>query len=98
MEMKQYKFKNGDVMTSKLSAEELMKRLRRLDTLRVMTEQCECEEGQNISKKALRAYNKMNGFTGIIRLTFLEKDWLSYKLEDDFLDDEEREVIRFYTK
>ena len=96
--MKKYTFSNGDVMTSELSAEELMKRLRRLDTLRVMVEQNDCKEGRSICKKALRAYDKMNNFTGIIRLTFLEKDWLSYKLEDDFLDDEDREVIEFYSK
>lgn len=96
--MKKYTFANGDVMTSELSADELMKRLRRLDTLRVMTEQHECKEGKNICKKALNAYNKMNSFTGIIRLTFLEKDWLRYMLEDDCMTDEEIKVIEFYTK
>ena len=96
--MIKYAFTNGDVMTSELSADELMKRLRRLDTLRVMTEQHDCKEGKSICKKALNAYNKMNGFTGIIRLTFLEKDWLAYMLEDDFITDEEIKVIEFYTK
>lgn len=96
--MKKYTFANGDVMTSELSASELMKRLRRLDVLRVMTEQHECKNGRNICKKALNAYNKMNGFTGIIRLTFLEKDWLSYMLENNCITDEEIEVIKFYTK
>jgi len=96
--MKKYIFTNGDVMTSELHAEELMRRLRRLDTLRVMVEQNDCEEGRSICKKALRAYNKMENFTGIIRLTFLEKDWLAYKLEDDFLDEEDREVIEYYIK
>ncbi len=96
--MRKYTFKNGDVMTSRLSANELMKRLRRLDTLRVIVEQNECEEGKSICKKALKAYNKMDNFTGIIRLTLLEKDWLSYKLEDEFIDEEEREVIEFYCK
>mgnify|MGYP007121874924 CR=1 FL=1 len=96
--MKKYTFANGDVMTSELSADELMKRLRRLDTLRVMTEQHECKEGRNICKKALNAYNKMNGFTGIIKLTFLEKDWLVYMLENGCITDEEIKVIEFYTK
>lgn len=96
--MKKYTFANGDIMTSELSADELMKRLRRLDILRVMTEQHECKEGRNICKKALNAYNKMNGFTGIIRLTFFEKDWLSYMLESDMLSNEDRKVIEFYTK
>lgn len=96
--MKKYTFTNGDIMTSELSADELMKRLRRLDTLRVMTEQHECKEGKNICKKALNAYNKMNNFTGIIRLTFLEKDWIEYMLEDGCMTDEEREVVEFYTK
>lgn len=96
--MKTYIFKNGDIMTSKLSAPELMKRLRRLDVLKVITEQRKCKHGRNICKKALNAYNKMNGFTGIIKLTFLEKDWLSYMLESDMLSNEDREVIKFYTK
>lgn len=95
--MNKYTFKNGDIMTSELSADELIKRLRRLDILRVLTEQNECKEGKSICKKALNAYNKMIGFTGIIRLTFSEKNWLSYKLENGFLDDEEREVVNFYT-
>lgn len=96
--MNRYTFTNGDVMTSALSADELIKRLRRLDTLRVMTEQYECEEGKNICKKALRAYNKMNHFTGIIRLTFLEKDWLGYLLENNCITDEGKKVVAFYTK
>lgn len=96
--MKKYTFKNGDVMISKLSSDELMQRIRRLDTLRVMTEQHECKEGRNICKKALNAYNKKEQFTGIIKLTGLEKDWLSYMLESDMLSDENRKVIEFYTK
>lgn len=95
--MKTYTFSNGDVMTSRLPKEEVTKRLERLDTLRVLTEQHECKEGKSICKKALRAYNKMDGFTGIIQLTFLEKDWLSYMLEDEFCSDEDKTVIRFYT-
>lgn len=96
--MKKYTFTNGDVMTSELSAEELMKRLHRLDTLRVMTEQHECEEGKNICKKALNAYNKINSFTGIIRLSFTEKDWLMYMLENPCITEDEKEVVEFYTK
>lgn len=97
-DMKKYAFLNGDIITSKLSADEIMKRMRRLDLLRVMTEQNNCKAGISICKKALKAYNKMTGFTGIIKLTCFEKEWLSYKLESDFLSAEKREVIRFYTK
>ena len=74
------------------------KRLKRLDLLRVLTEQHECNEGRSISRKALNAYNNTNYFTGIIRLTFSEKDWLSYLLENDMLDREDIECIKFYLK
>lgn len=96
--MNEYRFSKGDVMTSKLNKEELIKRINRLDLLRVMTEQCECVAGQSICKKALKAYNKMENFTGIIHLTSLEKEWLWYMTEDSTLGGEKREVIEFYTK
>ncbi len=93
-----YTFNDGSVYTSKLETGEFIKRLRRLDTLRVLVEQHECKEGESIYKKAFRAYNKTNNFTGIIRLTFLEKDWLAYMLENEFNSEEDIEVIKFYTK
>lgn len=96
--MNTYRFSNGDVVTTQLSQKTVLERMRRLDLLRVLTEQHECEEGRSICRKALQAYNKLNGFTGIIRLTFLEKNWLSYMLESDFLDDEDRECIEYYCK
>lgn len=82
---------------TKLSKEEFEKRYKRLDTLRVMTEGYDEGEGLSICKKALRAENK-EIFTGIIRLTNTEKDFLGYCLESDFLDEEEKEVIKFYTR
>lgn len=94
--MKRYTFKDGTKVTSKLDSKELLKRMNRLDTLRVLTEGYEDGEGANICKKAWRAYNQLNGFTGIIRLTILEKDFLGYMLESDMLDDEDREVINYY--
>lgn len=96
--MKKYTFSNGDVVTSELNKEELIKRTRRLDTLRVMTEGYDRGEGLKICKKALRAYNKVKGFTGIIRLTTTEKDFIGCMRERSFLTDEEKEVINFYTK
>lgn len=98
MKMYKYTFDNGDVISSRLEKEEMLKRMNRLDTLRVLVEQCDCEEGISITKKALRAYNKVEDFTGIIRLTPLEKDWLSYMLESDFNTPEEIETIKFYCK
>lgn len=96
--MRKYTFKDGTVVTSKLSANEMIKRMNRLDTLRVITEGFTEDVGMEICKKALRAYNKLNGFTGIIRLTQVEKEFLDYMLEDNYIDDEEREVIKYYTK
>lgn len=96
--MKTYRFTNGEVMTSKLSASIIIQRLKRLDILRVMTEQHGCKEGISICNKAVRAYNKMEGFTGIIRLTAIEKDWLTYMLENSCITNEERKVVAFYTQ
>lgn len=100
-----YKYKIKDkgtescrIMTSKLPWTEVFKRSRRLDLLRVMVEEHACEEGRSICKKALRAYDKLNNFTGVIKLTSCEKEWLSYMLENEFLSDEDREVIKFYIK
>ena len=86
------------IYTSNLSAAELLKRLSRLDTLRVLTEQHECKEGMSICQKSTKAFNKTDGFNGIIRLTFGEKDWLGYMLESEYIDDEDRECIEFYTR
>lgn len=96
--MNEYTFSDGTIMTSKLPADEFIKRLRRLDTLRVLTEDCECPEGRSICEKARRAYNKMTDFTGIIRLTFSEKEWLGYMLESNNRTSEDIQVIKFYCK
>lgn len=96
--MNTFRFSNGDVVTTHLSQKLCLERMNRLDTLRVLTEQHDCPEGRSITNKALRAYNKLDGFTGIIRLTNLEKDWLGYMLESDILDDEDRECINYYIR
>lgn len=83
---------------TKLSNEEFKTRFNRLAQLICMFEDYPEGPGHTIHQKALKAYNKTNGFTGIIRLTFTEKDFLSYKLEDQFIDKEEIELIRFYCK
>jgi hypothetical protein len=94
--LKKIRFTDGHEITTKLSAEEAVKRMNRLDTLRVRIEECDCDAAQSIVKKALRAYDKEDNFTGIIRLSFWEKDWLAYCLESDFNDEEEIEAIKFY--
>jgi hypothetical protein len=94
--MKRYTFKDGTKVTSRLDSKEVIKRMNRLDTLRVLTEGYTDGEGASICKKAWRAYNKLNDFTGIIRLNNLEKDFLGYMLESDMLDNEDREVINYY--
>lgn len=94
-----YKYiSNGEIITSQLEKEEMLKRMRRLDMLRVLTEQYDCEEMKNICKKASKAYDKAKDFTGIIRLTNAEKDTLAYRLEDEFLNEEEKQTIQFYCK
>lgn len=96
--MYEYIFSNGEIITSRLKKEEMLKRMRRLDVLRVLTEQYECEEMENICKKASKAYDKADDFMGIIRLTNVEKDCLAYRLEDELLSEEEIEAIEFYCK
>lgn len=96
--MYRYTFNNGDVVTSALTKDEMLKRMKRLDTLRVLTEGFEEGPGATISAKAWRAYNKLNGFTGIIRLTFTEKDFLSYLLEGEFLSEKDIECINWYIR
>lgn len=94
--MKKYTFKNGDIVTSRLSADELVKRMIRLNILRVLTEGYEEGEGRVICNKAIRAYDKAEDFTGIIRLTSAEKEFLSYCLDSECLNKEEIECLRFY--
>lgn len=94
--MKIYTFTDGSKVTSRLEGKEVIKRMNRLDTLRVLTEGYTEGDGASICKKALKAYNKLEGFTGIIRLNNLEKDFLGYMLESDMLDNDDKEVINYY--
>lgn len=90
---------NGDVYTTKLSEKTFLERFIRLDTLRVLTEDYDEGEGNDIFKKTARALNKHKDFTGIIRLNIIEKDFLSYiYYENEWLDDEEKEVLEFYLR
>lgn len=100
MKMYTYTFNNGEeVFTSKLSIDEVLKRMDRLSNLMCLTREIEDNKhAENIYKKALRAYNKTEDFTGIIRLTFSEKDWLSYCLENSCITDKEIETVKFYCK
>lgn len=96
VQLKTYRFNDGHTITSKLSPEEVMKRMQRLDWLRVLTEGYEEGEGLSICKKALNAYNKTDNFTGIIKLNFSEKDFLGYMLDSEFINDKDREVLQYY--
>lgn len=93
-----YTFKNDDVVISSLPQAEMLKRMRRLDLLRVLTEGYEEGPGRAICDKALRAYNKVDDFTGVIRLNGIEKDFIGYMLENDMLDDEDIQVLNYYLK
>ena len=96
--MRKFIFNDGHEITTKLDINEVLKRMKRLDWLRVLTEGYEDGEGKSICDKALRAYNKKDNFTGIIKLTFLEKDFLSYMLDNEFNTAEDIEIINFYLK
>jgi hypothetical protein len=94
----EYRFSDGHTTTSNLSRDELAKRMDRLNTLIVITEPYEDGYGYRIYQKALNAYNRSDNFTGIIRLTFAEKDWLSYLLENDMLPKKDIDVINYYIR
>lgn len=96
--MYKYTFSDGHTTTSNLSRDEIAKRMDRLNRLIVITEQYETGPGQRICQKALNAYNKSDNFTGIIRLTFAERDWLSYLLENDMLPKKDIDVINYYIR
>lgn len=97
MKTTKYEFKDGHVCTSKLGKDELLKRMNRLDVLRILTEGYEYGTGKEICKKVIRAYNKEENFTGIIRLNLTEKNFLGYCLENDRTE-KEIETIKFYLK
>ena len=89
-------FKSGEVYTTDLDAKEMIKRMNRLDWLMVATEGYERDAiYYNIYKKAEKAYNKYENFTGVVRLTDYEKDSLCY-LNPEFMKPEEREAIKFF--
>ena len=93
-----YTFSDGHTITSRLERKEVKIRMERLDWLRVLTEGFSSGEGKSIYKKALTAYNKEDNFTGIIRLSIHEKDFLGYMLEDNMLSVKDMEVINFYLR
>ena len=94
--MRKITFSDGFAVVTNLTTDEAVKRLNKLDTLRVLTEGYEEGDGFAICKKAVRAYRK-NPFTGIIRLSVTEKDFLCYILEENpYLDEDEKSVLRFY--
>lgn len=89
-------FKDGHSITTKLSAEDVLKRMSRLSKLIVLTEGYETGAGLSIYNKAVNAYNKADNFTGVIRLTPAEKDFLSYKLESEYITAEKIKIIKHY--
>ncbi len=96
--MRTITFNDGHRITTELTVKETLKRMRRLDVLRVLTEGYEYGEGASICKKARKAYDKEDNFTGIIRLTLSEKDFLGYLLEDSMLSTEEIDALSFYIR
>lgn len=96
--MYRYTFSDGHTVTSTLTQQELLKRMRRLDILSVLVEGHDQGYGLSIYRKACNAYNRTDNFTGIIRLTPSEKDWLGYLLETDMLTQEDISVINYYLR
>ena len=97
--MRRITFNDGHQITTNLSNEEVLKRMNRLDWLRVATEGFEYGIGKNICRKALRAYNKADNFTGTIRLNTVEKEFLDYIYhENTMLYPDEREALGYYVR
>ena len=94
--MKTVTFKSGEIFTTNLEPAEMMRRMNRLSLLiAAMEGRSENEDYYRIYKKAVKAYNKKDNFTGIIRLTSYEKEMLDY-LDEDMMPEKELEAIRFY--
>ena len=97
--MYRYRFNDGHEITSMLSTNEVNKRMDRLSHLIMLLEGF--DEGSvfnDIYKKALRAYNKTDNFTGTIRLTFTEKDNLGYLLGRAVNTPEDEAVLKYYLR
>ena len=97
--MYKYTFNDGHQITSMLPVNEVNKRMKRLSHLIVLLE--DFDEGSvfnDIYKKAVRAYNKTDNFTGMIRLTFTEKDNLGYLLDSKYNTPEDVAVLKYYLK
>lgn len=94
---RKYTLNNGKVIYSYLTPEQLNERYIRLDDLRILVEDFEGEPYEPIYKKAVRALNA-NPFTGIIHLSFAERDALGYLLERDTLSSADVAVLNYYLK
>ena len=97
--MYKYTFTDGTEITSKLQIEEVIKRSERLSWLIVLTEGYDEGEGLKIHDKAIKAYNKVENFTGIIRLSSIEKEFLSYIFyENKMLCDRDIKTLKYYVE
>lgn len=92
---RKYTLNNGKVIYSYLTPEQFNERYIRLDDLRVLVEGFEGEPYEPIYKKVIRALNA-NLFTGIIRLSFAERDALGYLLENDMNTARDIAAIKYY--
>lgn len=97
--MYRYTFNDGHQITSMLSANEVNKRMKRLAHFIMLLEGFDDGSVFNdIYKKALRAYNKVDNFTGTIHLTFTEKDNLGYLLGRHVNTPEDEAVLKYYLR
>lgn len=94
---KKYTLNNGKVLYSYLTPKQLNERYIRLDDLRVLLEGFEGDPYEPIFRKAVKALNA-NPFTGIIHLSFAERDALGYLLENDMLTAADIAVLKYYLK
>jgi hypothetical protein len=97
--MYKYTFNDGHQITSMLPANEVNKRMKRLAHLIMLLEGF--DEGSvfnGIYKKAVRAYDKTDNFTGTIHLTFTEKDNLGYLVDREINTPEDTAVLKYYLR
>ena len=97
--MYKYTFNDGHQATSMLPGDEVNKRMKRLSHLIMLLEGF--DEGSvfnDIYKKAVRAYNKTDNFTGTIHLTFAEKDNLGYLVDRAINSPEDIAVLKYYLR
>lgn len=96
MDKRKITFTDGTYLITSISSDQVLQRLDRLSTLMDITKDAQDDVSKSIFDKAKVAYDKVEDFTGVIRLTAAEKKHLK-SIDESKLTEEQSDVIHFYT-